>query len=159
MNERKSFDQLLAEGSVIVLDGANHDIAALPAEDWAAFVAHFKKQNLALVFSAGAGVNAAVLAATAAKVTVGVWSDADIIEQASSIDGARWILETSLKRAGNLNPKTVIDAMPHGLKIDKAAIILELSGLVRWRQSTGDDDDKTKGGADENPPTELTGEK
>ena len=104
------------------------------------------------LFEASEGVNPVVISATAAKLAAGAWTDTDIMEHSGSVEGALWILTQALKLAGNAKPEEIVATVPHGLLIDKAAVVMQLSGLVHWNLAANRD---AEGGSDsdENPQT------
>ena len=151
--ERKSLDQLIAEGAVVRVGDETYEIGALKASDFGEFIAWAKKRNLRALFDSAQGVSPVVVSATAAKVLTGAMTDVDVLEEAATADGGRWLFERGLVRGGvpQKRAEKITETIEHMYMMDKVAMVLRISGFIKWRTEAEGDS------ANPPPETESTG--
>lgn len=152
--EPKSWDQILAEGTEIEVDGESYDIKPLTVDDWAEFAAWVRKRQCVELRD-----NATVLALmpmdkarAAVEIMRHPFGDTEILEHTNTPEGARWVLERALKNANSKGAP--LGKMHHMDRANKANYVLQLSGIVRWPnfEETKQEDEQP------DPTAELTGE-
>lgn len=123
----KSLDLLFAQGAVVVLDGKTHKLAKLTNLDFAEFVSACKGEQLKTFYTVMDAVPPGRQSEVIARVLMDSWSDQHMIDEVGTVAGATWVMDRSLKNAGEEITSAV---MEHKDRMDKAIFVLVLSGIL-----------------------------
>lgn len=157
MNPRKDWSQILAEGSLVFVGKNSYPIKPLRHKDFGQFAAAIKVDNLLGYHDTMLGrVDPATAARVHTSLSEQIITDAKLIEAIGSHKWASWVLVRALELGGTDKPIHIVENLPAAEVINKAAFVLQLSGMIYVPGN-----DEVGGDADEsNPPaeSETTGE-
>lgn len=153
----KSWDQILAEGSVIEVNGAQHEIKPLTNQDWAEFAGSIRRQQIVELSQFSGWMRASERAAATADILRHPFGDREILDHSQTPPGAAWIVKRALRKAGSKAQE--LNGIEHDDLMLKAAFILQVSGVINIpsgepeKESQGEDDPMLSAPGDGSSPT------
>jgi len=158
MTPRKDWSQIMAEGSAVFIGENSYPIKPLRHRDFGQFAAAIKMDNLLSYHDTMLGrVDPTTAARVHTALSEQVITDAKLIEAIGSHKWASWVLIRALELGGTEKPVHIVEAMPAAEVINKAAYVLQQSGLLYVPD--GDEADAGGDADDANPQagSEITG--
>lgn len=152
----KSWDQILAEGSVVEIGGAQHEIKPLTNQDWAEFAGSIRRQQLAELSQFSGWMRANERASATADILRHPFGDREILDYSQTPNGAIWIVRRALRKANAKFQQNSLDTLDHDDLLLKAAFVLQISGVINLPGS-GDMEDVQEPQGEDDPTLSAPG--
>lgn len=151
---RKGWDEIMGEGALVKIDGSEYTLSPVTSRDLAEFISHIRTGQLRNFYGAMDPMYADQRPRVIATLLSGAFGDQDIVDHALTVPGALWLLERSLLNAKETKAraKELAEKTTHADLIDKAYIILGLSGVVMMGGAGNPPEDEEQTG-DKSSPT------